>query len=146
MVNIIADIWGGMPRMAHSGAARAGMLSFPGTAACEWAHAAVPVNAVAPGWIVSSGFDTYTPKAQKEMHDWKKKVPLQRFDTEAEISAAIVFLLSEAASFITGSCMRIDGDMPNARHTWALIPHQRAKPFEGFPLAARPESQTVQDE
>ncbi|MES2238276.1 MAG: SDR family NAD(P)-dependent oxidoreductase [Pseudomonadota bacterium] len=63
-----------------------------------------------------------------------------------KISAAIVFLLSEAASFITGSCMRIDGDMPNARHAWALIPHQRVKPFEGFPLATRPESQTVQDE
>lgn len=146
IVNIIADIWGGMPHMAHSGAARAGMLSFTETAACEWAHAGVRVNAVAPGWIASSGFDTYSPEVQKEMRGWKKKVPLQRFGTEAEISAAIVFLLSEAASFITGSCIRVDGGVPNARHTWTPIAHQRSKPFEGFPLASRPTSQAVQDE
>lgn len=146
IVNIIADIWGGMPHMAHSGAARAGMLSFTETAACEWAHSGVRVNAVAPGWIASSGFDTYTPEVQAEMRGWKKKVPLQRFGTEAEISAAIVFLLSEAASFITGSCIRVDGGVPNARHTWTMIPHQRSKPFEGFPLATQPKSQAVQDE
>lgn len=146
IVNIIADIWGGMPHMAHSGAARAGMLSLTETAACEWAHSGVRVNAVAPGWIASSGFDTYSPEVQKEMRGWKKKVPLQRFGTEAEISAAIVFLLSEAASFITGSCIRVDGGVPNARHTWTMIPHQRSKPFEGFPLATQPKSQTVQDE
>lgn len=146
IVNIIADIWGGMPHMAHSGAARAGMLSFTETVACEWAHAGVRVNAVAPGWIASSGFDTYSPEVQKEMRGWKKKVPLQRFGTEAEISAAIVFLLSEAASFITGSCIRVDGGVPNARHTWTPIAHQRSKPFEGFPLASRPTSQAVQDE
>ncbi len=146
IVNIIADIGGGMPHMAHSGAARAGMLSFTETVACEWAHAGVRVNAVAPGWIASSGFDTYSPEVQKEMRGWKKKVPLQRFGTEAEISAAIVFLLSEAASFITGSCIRVDGGVPNARHTWTPIAHQRSKPFEGFPLASRPTSQAVQDE
>ena len=146
IVNIIADIWGGMPHMAHSGAARAGMLSFTETVACGWAHAGVRVNAVAPGWIASSGFDTYSPEVQKEMRGWKKKVPLQRFGTEAEISAAIVFLLSEAASFITGSCIRVDGGVPNARHTWTPIAHQRSKPFEGFPLASRPTSQAVQDE
>ena len=53
IVNIIADIWGGMPGMGHSGAARAGMLNFTETAALEWAP--IRVNAVAPGWIASSG-------------------------------------------------------------------------------------------
>ncbi len=52
VVNIIADMWGGMPGMGHSGAARAGMLNFTETAALEWAP--VRVNAVAPGWIASS--------------------------------------------------------------------------------------------
>lgn len=70
----------------------------------------------------------------------KDKCPLQRFGTEAEVSAAIVFLLSEAAAFITGSYIRVDGGVPNARHTWTLIPHQRSKPFEGFPLATLPKS------
>ena len=146
IVNIIADIWGGMPTMAHSGAARAGMLSFTETAACEWACAGVRVNAVAPGWIASSGFDTYSPEMQAELRSLKTKVPLQRYGTEAEISAAIVFLLCEAAAFITGSCIRVDGGVPNARPTWKLEAHDRSKPFNGFALAEPPKCLSVQDQ
>ena len=146
IVNIIADIWGGMPTMAHSGAARAGMLSFTQTAACEWASAGVRVNAVAPGWIASSGFDTYSPEMQAELRSLKTKVPLQRYGTEAEVSAAIVFLLCEAAAFITGSCIRVDGGVPNARPTWKLQAHDRSKPFNGFALAEPPKCLSVQDQ
>lgn len=146
IVNIIADIWGGMPTMAHSGAARAGMLSFTQTAACEWASAGVRVNAVAPGWIASSGFDTYSPEMQAELRSLKTKVPLQRHGTEAEVSAAIVFLLCEAAAFITGSCIRVDGGVPNARPTWKLQAHDRSKPFNGFALAEPPKCLSVQDQ
>jgi citronellol/citronellal dehydrogenase len=138
IVNIIADLWGGMPTMAHTGAARAGMLNFTESAACEWAASGVRVNCVAPGWVASSGFDTYSAEMQAELRSLKSKVPLQRFGTEAEVSAAIVFLLSEAAAFITGSCIRVDGGVPNARHTWKLQAHDRSKPFEGFPLAKLP--------
>ena len=146
IVNIIADIWGGMPTMAHSGAARAGMLSFTETAACEWACAGVRVNAVAPGWIASSGFDTYSPEMQAELRSLKTKVPLQRYGTEAEISSAIVFLLCEAAAFITGSCIRVDGGVPNARPTWKLQAHDRSKPFNGFALAEPPKCLSVKDQ
>ncbi len=146
IVNIIADIWGGMPTMAHSGAARAGMLSFTETAACEWACAGVRVNAVAPGWIASSGFDTYSPEMQAELRSLKTKVPLQRYGTEAEISAAVVFLLCEAAAFITGSCIRVDGGVPNARPTWKLQAHDRSRPFNGFALSQAPKCLSVQDE
>ena len=138
IVNIIADIWGGMPTMAHSGAARAGMLSFTETAACEWAHSGVRVNAVAPGWVASSGFDTYSAEMQSELRSLKTKVPLQRYGTESEVSAAIVFLLCEAAAFITGSFIRVDGGVPNARPTWKLIPHDRSKAFNGFALSQAP--------
>jgi citronellol/citronellal dehydrogenase len=139
IVNIIADIWGGMPTMGHSGAARAGMLSFTETAACEWAHSGVRINAVAPGWIASSGFDTYDEPMQAELRRLREKVPLQRYGTESEVSAAIAFLLSDAASFITGSCIRVDGGVPNARPTWKLTPHDKSKPFEAFPLSKPPE-------
>lgn len=138
IVNIIADIWGGMPTMAHSGAARAGMLSFTETAACEWAHSGVRINAVAPGWVASSGFDTYSAEMQSELRSLKTKVPLQRYGTESEVSAAIVFLLCEAAAFITGSFIRVDGGVPNARPTWKLIPHDRSKAFNGFALSQAP--------
>ena len=63
IVNIVADMWGSMPGMGHSGAARAGMVSFTETAALEWAHSGVRVNAVAPGYIASSGMDNYPPEA-----------------------------------------------------------------------------------
>ena len=59
VVNMTADFRNGMPGMGHSGAARAGMSNLTMTAAFEWAHAGVRVNAVAPGWIASSGMDTY---------------------------------------------------------------------------------------
>src|SRR5262249_31344579 len=55
IVNVLADMWNGMPGMGHSGAARAGMLNFTETAAVEWAASGVRVNAVAPGWVLSSG-------------------------------------------------------------------------------------------
>ena len=75
----------------------------------------VRVNAVAPGWIASSGFDTYPPRSQRSIRALQRHVPLQRFGTEAEVSAAIVFLLSPAAGFISGARLRVDGAAPNAK-------------------------------
>lgn len=138
IVNMIADIWNGWPDFAHSGAARGGMLTLSESVACEWGASGVRVNTVAPGGIASSGFDTYGPEAKLKLLGHAKTVPLQRFGTEAEISAAIVYLLSPAAAYITGSCIRVDGGAPNARNTWTLEPHQRSKPFEGFHRATLP--------
>jgi citronellol/citronellal dehydrogenase len=139
IVNIIADIWHGWPDFAHSGAARGGMLTLSETAACEWAASGVRVNTVAPGGIASSGFDTYAPEAKSKILEFPPTVPLQRFGTEAEVSAAIVYLLSPAAAYITGSCIRVDGGTPNARGTWKLEPHDRSKPYEGFHRSKLPE-------
>jgi geranyl-CoA carboxylase beta subunit len=116
IVNMIADMWNGMPGMGHSGAARAGMLNFTETAALEWAP--VRVNAVAPGWIASSGLDQYPPPMAEHIRSLPAKVPAGRLGTESEISAAIVFFLSPAAAFISGSCIRIDGAVPNNKRVW----------------------------
>ncbi|MCG2591190.1 SDR family oxidoreductase [Ramlibacter sp. XY19] len=139
IVNIVADIWGSMPGMAHSGAARAGMVSFTETAALEWAKSGVRVNAVAPGYIASSGMDHYPPEAGAMLRDMRATVPAGRFGTEAETSAGIVFLLSPAASFISGSVLRIDGARPQVRLGWGHVAaapeaQQRdaVKPFDGF--------------
>jgi citronellol/citronellal dehydrogenase len=139
IVNIVADIWGSMPGMAHSGAARAGMVSFTETAALEWAKSGVRVNAVAPGYIASSGMDHYPPEAGAMLREMRETVPAGRFGTEAETSAGIVFLLSPAASFISGSVLRIDGARPQVRLGWGHIAapqevRQRdaVKPFDGF--------------
>ncbi len=145
IVNIVADMWGSMPGMGHSGAARAGMVSFTETAALEWAGSGVRVNAVAPGYIASSGMDNYPPAAADMLRAMRHTVPQGRFGTEAEISAAIVFLLSPAASFISGTTVRVDGARPQARLGWPMqVPdaatQQRpaVRPFEGFHRAQVP--------
>ena len=137
VVNIIADMWNGMPGMGHSGAARAGMLNLTETAALEWAP--VRVNAVAPGWIASSGMDHYPPEMKPLITSLPKSVPLNRFGTESEVSAAIVFLLSPAAAFISGSCLRVDGAAPNAKRVWPMVGNGPNDAFEGFHRAETPE-------
>ena len=136
IVNIIADMWQGMPNMGHSGAARAGMLNFTETAAFEWAP--VRVNAVAPGWIASSGLDNYPPEMTEHIRSLPGHVPLQRLGTESEISAAICFLLSPAAAFISGSCIRVDGAVPNAKPVRKISNKTPTVSFDGFHLAAHP--------
>lgn len=96
IVNMLADMWGGMPGMGHSGAARSGMENFTRTAAVEWGHAGVRVNAVAPGWIASSGMDTYEGAFKAVIPTLREHVPLKRIGSESEVAAAIVFLLSPA--------------------------------------------------
>jgi len=138
IVNIIADIWGGMPGMGHSGAARAGMLNFTETAALEWAP--IRVNAVAPGWIASSGMDNYPPEMRSTIRGMTRLVPLQRLGTESEVAAAIVFLLSPAAAFISGACLRVDGAAPNAKRIWPEVgTGGSTEAFNGFHLASVPQ-------
>jgi citronellol/citronellal dehydrogenase len=139
IVNIVADIWGSMPGMGHSGAARAGMVSFTETAALEWAKSGVRVNAVAPGYIASSGMDHYPPEAAPMLREMRETVPAGRFGNEAETSAGIVFLLSPAASFVSGSVLRIDGARPQGRQGWGQVAAPRevqqrdaVAPFDGF--------------
>ena len=145
IVNIVADMWGSMPGMGHSGAARAGMVSFTETAAVEWASKGVRVNAVAPGYIASSGMDHYPVEMGPMFREMAKTVPLGRFGTEAETSSGIVFLLSPAASFISGSTLRIDGARPQVRLGWPMgLPDSKGgvresiQPFEGFHRAQTP--------
>jgi len=145
IVNIVADMWGSMPGMGHSGAARAGMVSFTETAALEWAADGVRVNAVAPGYIASSGMDHYPPEQGPRLRAMAATVPLGRFGNEAETSAGIVFLLSPAASFISGTVLRIDGARPQGRLGWdvrhadaAAPPRDAVRPFDGFHRAVVP--------
>jgi citronellol/citronellal dehydrogenase len=132
IVNVLADFWGSMPEMGHSGAARAGAKSFTETAAVEWAAAGVRVNAVAPGWIGSSGLSTYSADYRAQIAEWPQLVPLQRLGTESEVSALITFLLSDAAAFITGTTIRVDGGVPNVRPHWPARKGQSTPPYDGF--------------
>ena len=131
IVNMLADMWGGMPGMAHSGAARAGMLNLTQTLAYEWAP--VRVNAVAPGWIESSGLDSYPEQHRPMIERFPDLVPAGRLGTVAEVAAAIVFLLSPAAAFVSGSVLRVDGAVPNRREHWSVDAAGQTTAFTGRP-------------
>ncbi|MCQ8895524.1 SDR family oxidoreductase [Limnobacter humi] len=137
ITNIIADMWNGMPGMGHSGAARAGMLNFSETASNEWAP--VRVNAVAPGFIASSGMDTYPEPMKQTIMQLDKTIPLQRLGLEDEVSSVLTFLCSPAAAFISGSCIRVDGAAPNARRIWQVGTGKPNPPFQSFHLGGIPE-------
>jgi hypothetical protein len=128
IVNIVADMWGSMPGMGHSGAARAGMVSFTETAAVEWGPRGVRVNAVAPGYVASSGMDNYPEAMAPMIREMAKTLPIGRFSTEAEISAGIVYLLSPAASFVNGTTLRIDAGRPAGAPGLADAPGRRQDP------------------
>ena len=131
IVNMLADMWGGMPNMGHSGAARAGMLNFSETASNEWAP--VRVNAVAPGWITSSGMDTYPDSFKAVIKTLKAAVPLGRMGNEAEVSSSICFLLSDGAAFVSGTTVRIDGAASQGNVAiYPLQAHKNSKPYDGF--------------
>lgn len=139
IVNMTADFRNGMPGMGHSGAARAGMSNLTMTAAYEWAAFGVRVNAVAPGWIASSGMDTYRDAMRSLIPTLKQHVPLRRMGVEAEVSGAIAFLLSPAAAFITGVTLQIDGAASLGSEIFPLGSESTSVPFDGFHRAVMPE-------
>jgi citronellol/citronellal dehydrogenase len=116
------------------------MVNLTATAASEWGAAGVRVNAVAPGWIASSGFDAYPDSVKPMLRSLRHHTPLQRYGTEAEVSAAIIFLLSPASGFISGEVLRVDGAAPNARRHSPLEPQSRSRAWNGFHRAVLPKT------
>lgn len=109
VVNVVMEMWRGMPCMAHSAAARAGVVNLTQTLALEWAAFGVRVNAVAPGIINSSGLKNYGEAMQPVIQQLASEIPARRLGTESEVAAAIIFLLSPAAAFISGTTLKVDG-------------------------------------
>ena len=140
IVNMTADMWGGMPGMGHSGAARSGVDNLTKTASVEWGKSGVRVNAVAPGWILSSGMDTYSGVfAEVIIPSLSNNVPLQRMGTESEVSSAIVYLLSDAAAFVSGVTLRIDGAASQGTRMYPLSDAKNSESFNGFHRAFIPD-------
>lgn len=139
IVNVTMDFWRGTPMMGHSGAARAGTDNLTKTAAVEWAPEGVRVNAVAPGWVASSGMDSYEdPAIRQVIPRLKDSVPLKRLATEAEVSAVICFLLSDAAAFITGVNVPVDGAASLASALFPLPPAENVVEYQGFHRYRKP--------
>ncbi len=135
IVNMVADVWNGYPGMVHTGAARAGVMNMTVTLGAEWARDGVRVNAVAPGPILTSGLGTYPEEIQRRSLEEVKVTPPSRFGTESEISAAVVFLLSPAATYVTGEVMKVDGATSVFKNPMVPLGHHEGTPrWDGFHL------------
>lgn len=136
VVSVVADMWNGMPSRAHAGAARAGVVNLTKTLAVEWAPHHVRVNAVAPGMFYSTVMDDYPAERRQEVFERARRIPAGRVGTESEFSAAVVFLLTAAAAFITGETVRVDGGGSLTPEPMAPLPAgDWMSPFNGFHLA-----------
>ena len=110
IVNMVATYaWTGAPGVAHSAAAKAGMIAFTKSVAGEWGPHGIRVNAVAPGFVPTEQAVANilaTPEAQQRMLGM---IPLGRFAEADEVADVVEFLLSDRAGYMTGAVVAVDG-------------------------------------
>jgi NAD(P)-dependent dehydrogenase (short-subunit alcohol dehydrogenase family) len=102
------------PGLAYYASAKAALISFTRTVAHEWAPFGVRVNAIAPGWI-----ETEMNEALRRDRHWydevRATIPMGRWGTAEEVASVALFLASDAASYLTGSVIVVDGGQTISR-------------------------------
>lgn len=108
--NASTNGWNASPLMAHSGAAKAGVISLTETLAAEWGPFGIRVNAIAPGAVDTDGANERLWSEDDTRRRMASRVPLgQRLAVADDCVGAVLFLASDAARFITGAVLAIDG-------------------------------------
>jgi len=98
----------GNPGQANYVAAKAGVIGLTKTAARELASRNITVNAIAPGFITTDMTEALSAELKEEM---LKQIPLARFGDPDDVARVVAFLASEAAGYMTGQTLHVDGGM-----------------------------------
>lgn len=106
ITSIVADIWRGMPGIAHTAAARAGVIYLSKSVAVEWAPLGIRVNCVAPGCCESTGFANYPASGSAT---FAESNPMRHAGDEWDVAEAVVYLSSASGKFVTGEVLTVDG-------------------------------------
>ncbi len=110
IINIIANFYdSAAPGLAHSAAARAGVAGLTRTLAVEWASYGVIVNAVAVGPVETEGARGELERDTGMFEKIRKATPLGRWGSSEDVANLVVFLASDAADYITGQIITVDG-------------------------------------
>jgi 3-oxoacyl-[acyl-carrier protein] reductase len=109
VVNLTSLVVLGFANRTVYAAAKAAMVSFTRTWALELAQTGITVNAVAPGPTETEMFRQNTPVGSEAEGHFLSHVPMKRLGKPEEIAAAVAFMLSEEAGFITGQTLFVDG-------------------------------------
>ena len=106
----ICSIEGLTPAINHShyAASKAGLINFTKASALELGSKNIRVNSICPGLTDRQNLDKDWPQG---VQNWLENVPLKRLGTGEDIANAALFLVSDAASFITGANLIVDGGM-----------------------------------
>ncbi|MBS3918650.1 MAG: 3-oxoacyl-[acyl-carrier-protein] reductase [Deltaproteobacteria bacterium] len=104
----IASVSGemGNPGQANYAASKAGVIGFTKTIAREFAGRGINVNAIAPGYIQTPMTDAVPEKAKEEL---KRMIPMERLGQPEDVAQAVLFLVSENSSYITGQVLNVNG-------------------------------------
>jgi citronellol/citronellal dehydrogenase len=127
IVNIVAVVWRGLPGIAHSCAARAGVIYLSKTLAVEWAPLGIRVNCVAAGAIATAGLETYSEEARESL---PRSNLMQRFGDPLDVADAVIYLASTSGSFVTGEALVVDGGNQIWGDQWTI---PRPPYFDGLP-------------
>jgi len=117
ITNIVVVTRQGLHGVAHSVAARAGVVGLSQALAVEWAPLGIRINCIAPGTIETAGWRVYTPEVVARYPDAS---PMKRAGTAWDVAEAAMFLASDAGGYITGEVLNVAGGSQLWGETWTI--------------------------